>query len=201
MYFTPRIDEAVKLAARLHRNQTRKDVGLTPYISHLVSVGMILGQATEDEEIIIAGLMHDSLEDVPSYTYEDLVADCGARVATIVKYVTEPLDANKMDNEQLPWLIRKEEYLNNLRLGGIESAMVSAADKIHNAESFIADVAREQEVFLSRFSSSLRNKLWFHEQVLTIVQEKLGEGHTLTLRLASSNKSFETLVVAQEKNF
>src|SRR3989344_7317154 len=124
MFLTPRIDEAIRLACRLHSNQIRKDNQQTPYISHLVSVAIMLSEATNDEDIIIAGLMHDTLEDVPHYTYENLIVDCGARVAEIVKHVTEPLDANKLENEQLPWLKRKEEYLKNLRTGGIESAMV-----------------------------------------------------------------------------
>ena len=135
MNLTPRINNAIKLAAHLHRNQTRKDANKTPYISHLVSVALIVATVTDDEDSIIAGLMHDSLEDVPGYTYDQLVKDCGVRVADIVTHVTEPLDANKQDDEQLPWLERKEAYLSNLRSGGMEAAIVSCADKIHNTES------------------------------------------------------------------
>ena len=193
MIFTPRINEAIKLASHLHRNQTRKDVSSTPYVSHLFSVAMILASSTDDEEIVIAGLMHDSLEDVPHYTYTKLVEDCGSRVADIVTHVTEPLDANKLDNEQLPWLTRKEVYLKNLKEGGKESAMVSAADKIHNTESFIIDTKINGISFLSRFTSSLRNKLWFHEQVLIIVEEKLGKENSLVERLRICTEDFRKL--------
>ena len=193
MIFTSRINEAVKLASHLHRNQTRKDTNNTPYVSHLFAVAMILASSTDDEEIVIAGLMHDSLEDVPHYTYTKLVEDCGSRVADIVTHVTEPLDADKLDNEQLPWLTRKEVYLKNLKEGGKESAMVSAADKIHNTESFIIDAEKSGDAFLSRFGSSLRNKLWFHEQVLVIVGEKLGEDNALVERLRLSTEEFRKL--------
>lgn len=198
MIFTERINEAVKLACHLHRNQTRKDDHNTPYVSHLFSVAMILTTATEDEDIVIAGLMHDSLEDVPHYTYNDLVENCGERVASIVKYVTEPLDANKMETEQLPWLTRKEQYLENLRNGGPESAMVSAADKIHNTESFLFDTAKSGDVFLSKFTSSLRNKLWFHEQALAIVTEKLGVDNILVTRLTLCTEEFRKLCENRE---
>lgn len=198
MIFTPRINEAIKLASHLHRNQTRKDHYSTPYASHLFSVAMILATATDDEDVVIAGLMHDSLEDVPHYTYDDLVEDCGDRVASIVIHVTEPLDANKMDDEQLPWLARKEQYLENLKSGGVESAMVSAADKIHNTESFLSDVSQSGDVFLSKFSSSLRNKLWFHEQVLAIVVEKIGAEHVLTSRLTLCTDEFRKLCENRE---
>ena len=191
---TERVDEAIRLATHLHRNQTRRDNNKTPYVSHLFSVAMILAKVTDDEDIIIAGLMHDSLEDVPHYTYEKLVIDCGKRVADIVVHVTEPLDANKLENEQLPWLTRKEVYLENLKRGGKESAMVSCADKIHNTENFLADVAREGDVFLSRFDSSLRNRLWFHEQSLAIITEKIGSDHPLVIRLVACTEKFKKLV-------
>lgn len=200
MIFTSRINEAIKLASHLHRDHVRKDKQLTPYISHLVSVAMLLQTVTDDEDIIIAGLMHDSLEDVPDYSYENLVSDCGNRVADIVKHVTEPLDANKRDDEQLPWLERKEKYLENLRAGSIESAMVSACDKIHNTESFIQDMLHEKEEFLERFHSSLRNKLWFHEQVLLIVEEKLGKNHALVVRLSECTKDFEHCILQSEES-
>lgn len=194
MIFTSRLDEAIKLASRLHRNQSRNDTDKTPYASHLFAVAAILSEVTNDEDIIIAGLMHDSLEDVPKYTYENLVEDCGEHVARIVKHVTEPLDANKEMSEQLPWLTRKQLYLETLREGGEESAMVSCADKIHNTESFIKDIEQEDGLFASRFGSSARNRLWFHEQVLTVVTEKLGEEHVLVKRFAASTESFRALV-------
>jgi (p)ppGpp synthase/HD superfamily hydrolase len=198
MIFTSRMNEAIKLACHLHRHQMRKDFHSTPYVSHLFSVAMILSTVTDDEDIIIGGLLHDSLEDVPHYTYDNLVEDCGERVASIVKHVTEPLDASKMDNEQLPWLARKDQYLENLKAGGIESAMVSAADKIHNTESFLFDAELSGDAFMLKFSSSLRNKLWFHEQALAIVREKLGNENALVSRLSLCTEEFRKLCENKE---
>ena len=193
MNLTPSIDSAIRLSSHLHRHQTRKDTMHTPYSSHLFSVATLISSVTDDEDIIIAGLMHDSLEDVPAYSYEQLVKDCGPRVAEIVLHVTEPLDANKPANEQVLWLLRKEKYLENLKCGGIESAIVSTADKIHNTESFLLDVEKEGDDFMRRFGSSLRNKLWFHEQVLIIVGEKLGNDNPLVIRLALCTEQFKKL--------
>lgn len=193
MVFTPRLNEAIKLAAHLHRNQFRNDNNRTPYVTHLISVAFILSEITDDEDIIIAGLMHDSLEDVPGYTYEQLVSDCGKRVADIVSHVTEPLDASKGADEQLPWLVRKEKYLEVLRNGSIESALVSCADKIHNTESFITDIAKEGEVYAARFGSSISNRVWFHEQVLTVVTEKLGSENSLVKKFFASTENFKKI--------
>jgi (p)ppGpp synthase/HD superfamily hydrolase len=194
MIFTPRLDEAIKLAARLHRAQSRNDSSSTPYVSHLISVAILVAGVTSDEDVIIAALMHDSLEDVPHYSYEQLVTDCGKRVADIVTHVTEPLDANKTENDQLPWLERKEAYLANLRSGGVESAIVSLADKVHNTESFIRDYNKEGDSYAARFHSSIKNRLWFHEQVLAIAREKLGNEHTLVTQMESSTDSFKKLI-------
>ncbi|MEN9881546.1 MAG: hypothetical protein RLZZ308_729 [Candidatus Parcubacteria bacterium] len=190
MTLTPRLNKAIKYACHLHRNQIRKDEYHTPYVSHLFSVATLLSSVTNDEDVIIAGLMHDSLEDVPHYAYEQLVIDFGERVAEIVKHVTEPLDANKSEEEQLPWLERKEAYLAVLREGGVESALVSCADKIHNTESFLEDMNREGEEFMERFTSSIRNKVEFHQKVLEIVKEKVGEDHELVQRLILCTDTF-----------
>lgn len=193
MYFSPSIDAAIKLASRLHRDQVRNDSARTPYISHLIAVAMLIREATEDENVIIAGLMHDSLEDVNGYSYEKLVEDCGEKVANIVKHVTEPLDASKSSYEQLPWLTRKEAYLATLREGGKESALVSVCDKIHNARCFFYDIEKEGEEFLKRFSSGMHNRIWFQEQVLHIVSGKLGENHIYVQELAKLTQELHTL--------
>lgn len=188
MLFSPRLNYALARAATLHRSQVRLDTSRTPYISHLVAVAMILSSVTDDEDIIIAGLMHDSLEDVPGYTYEDLIHEYGERVASIVFHVTEPLDANKPESEQLPWLVRKQAYLKQLRKGGVESALVSCADKIHNIESLLANYEKEGEEFLKRFTSSFRNRAWFHEEVLAVIIEKLGDDHGLVVRFRDAHE-------------
>jgi (p)ppGpp synthase/HD superfamily hydrolase len=197
MTFSSRLDDAIKLAARLHRDQVRNDNEKSPYITHLVSVMVVLSQVTDDEDILVAGIMHDSLEDVPHYTYEQLVEDCGERVAKIVHHVTEPLDASKLPTEQLPWLERKEKYLETLQEGGWESALVSCADKIHNTQSFLKDAQLEGNAFIDRFRSSIRNRLWFHNEVYTIVKEKLGEDHVLVVQLHELLKRSEKTFLSE----
>ena len=69
--YTSHIQKAINKAADLHRGQIRKGDGL-PYIVHPFSVALILLKYTNDEDIIAAGLLHDVLEDVEGYEYEDL---------------------------------------------------------------------------------------------------------------------------------
>jgi (p)ppGpp synthase/HD superfamily hydrolase len=126
---TDRLFRCVELASRIHRDQLRYDLAKTPYAAHLFGVALLLSTVTNDEDVIIAGLMHDSLEDVPDYTYEKLEIDCGKRVADIVREVTE--DKSK------PYLERKREYIDNVRNGSHEALLVALADKIHNASCHI----------------------------------------------------------------
>lgn len=185
MKLTPRIQSAIFLAAQLHKNHTRKDKQKTPYITHLFSVMLLLSEVTDDEDILIAGLMHDALEDVPDYTLAKLTEDCGERVAHIVQNVTEALNANVGDDMQLPWLARKEGYLRILKEADEESILVSCADKIHNITSLILNYEEEGEQFLSRFHSSMRNIFWFYEEVFAIAEAKLQKDNVLLLNYRS----------------
>jgi hypothetical protein len=96
----------------------------------------------------------------------------------------------------MPWLERKAAYLKVLKDGGRESALVSVADKIHNTEGFIIDMEREGEAFTSRFPSSFRNKVWFQEEALAIIREKLGEEHPLVIRLVVCTEQFKQLAIS-----
>jgi (p)ppGpp synthase/HD superfamily hydrolase len=176
---TPRLHDTLHLAFRLHREQTRRDTERTPYSAHLTSVLLILGEYTDDEDILLAGLMHDSLEDVPGYTYEKLVADCGERVAMIVRDVTEIKEIDPILDLEIRWLKIRELYLENLKKATVESVMVSLADKIHNITTFTNELEQEGGEYLKRFHASPRNMLWFYDSMDNIAKERLGEENPL----------------------
>ncbi len=188
MILTPRISSAIELAARLHREHTRRDSLRTPYITHLISVMLIVSEVTDDEDTLIAALMHDALEDVTGYTVEMLAQDTSEKVAMIVSHVTEPHVPASPEFLQLPWLERKQAYIENLKSGPMESGLVSAADKLHNLSSLIRDYKAEGDVFLSRFHGSLKNQLWFYEEVIKVIATKVPEDNILLTRLAALHK-------------
>jgi (p)ppGpp synthase/HD superfamily hydrolase len=82
MKFTPTIYKAINLAAALHEGQESKGDGL-PYIVHPFSVAMILMEYSQDEDIIVAGLLHDTIEDT-GYTKEQMKEEFGERVTSLV---------------------------------------------------------------------------------------------------------------------
>lgn len=120
--------DAIALASRLHRNHFRHGDDQTPYVSHLFSTAIMLSHIGLDEDTIIAGLMHDSIEDLPNYYYEDLLADCGEEVARLVAQVSE--------DHTLPYQEKKLKYLDQIRNGNHQVLAISLADKIHNASTY-----------------------------------------------------------------
>ncbi len=181
MILTHRLQEAINAASRLHRDQIRKDGDKTPYISHVVGVMILLSSATHDEDVLIAGLLHDSLEDVADYTPEILEQQFGARVKEIVMGVTEEF---KLRNETPP--SGKEEkllYLETLKVSTDESLMVSLADKIQNTRSLIEMINLSKGEEHPKFASTHDDRLWFHQEVLALCEERLGEDYVLVEEL------------------
>ena len=85
-----KVNLALKVASKAHRDQVRKGTDI-PYISHPVAVALIIGEYTTDEDVIVAGILHDVLEDVrPSiYSEADMRGDFGDKITDIVKDVSE----------------------------------------------------------------------------------------------------------------
>jgi len=173
MKLTPRIQKAINSASRLHAGQVRKGDITLPYISHPFAVAWILSNYTDDEDIIIAGLLHDVLEDVEDYYYADLIKDFGIKVAEIVKGVSEDKNPNVERDDKATWEERKSKYLAGLENDSDESLMVCAADKIHNLESMISAYQEKGEALWDDFNSPKEKKLWLYEEIVKLLKERL----------------------------
>lgn len=167
--FTERLNKALCVAATAHEKvgEHRKG-GDIPYIIHPVGVMIIASAVTSDEDILIACLLHDVLEDVPSTIYDEgtMRTDFGDRVLAIVRDVTK--DPNATD-----WYQQSHEYLNHLRVASNEAIIVSASDKIHNLQDTITDYHRIHDDVWQRFATkSAHDQLWWYQSVLAIVTER-----------------------------
>lgn len=180
---TPRLQHAINFSTHIHRNQIRRDKQKTPYISHLYSVMLLLSQVTNDEDTLIGGLMHDSLEDVEDFTEAMLLEEFGPEVLDIVAHVTEPYLAGEENAVQMQWLVRKEAYIQNVKDGGTKSALISCADKLHNLTTFISGYQEEGEEFLKHFHGSIKNQMQFYGLMINTLTEKLGSDNVLLVKL------------------
>ena len=165
------VNLALKVASKAHRDQMRKDTDI-PYISHLVAVGMIIGEYTTDEDAVVAGILHDVLEDVrPSiYSEADMRDDFGDKITDIVKDVSEDKVAGEPEK---PWIERKKGYLTHLdSLTNVEPMIVSTADKIHNLTDMLDEYERVGDELWGKFNASKDDELWFYKSFLEIIQKK-----------------------------
>ena len=161
-----RLDLAIRTAAWAHRHQQRKGTEL-PYIVHPYAVMSIASKVTDDEDVLIACLFHDIIEDVPEQYSKDAMRDeFGERVVRIVEGVTK-------DDSLRDWRERSEAYLEHLGAAGIESVIVSAADKIHNLQSTLFDYELYREELWQRFNAGKESQLWWYQSVAQLVKRRL----------------------------
>ena len=161
--FGPRLHSAIDLAARVHEPQHRKEPDrCTPYVAHSFGVAMLLSLYGFDEDVVIAGLLHDVLEDQPQCAAE--LDAFGSRVSELVGWVTE----RKRDEtgQKLPWAERKQAYVERMRSAPPEARAISAADTIHNMQSSLLVLQRGQDPW-SRMGGSRELQLKRHETLLT----------------------------------
>jgi len=191
MHLTPKIQKAINIAAEKHLGQVRKGDGL-PYIVHPFAVAWILSGYTNDEDVICAGLLHDCLEDVPDYRFDDLAKDFGEKIASIVKEVSEDKDPNIKTDEKATWLTRKNKYLEHLRIASQEAMLVCGADKINNIQSMLTAYKNQGSSLLEKFNTSFDKILWFNSEVLKILEEKLNNPLVAELKTVYEQLKKET---------
>jgi (p)ppGpp synthase/HD superfamily hydrolase len=174
MILTERLQKAIDTAALLHKDHVRIGKDNTPYITHLFAVAMIIHQYGGDEDMVIAGLMHDSVEDIAEYTIEKLRLGFGDTVAMLVESLTEPrlVDTELSDKDK--WLFYKKSYLNQLKEADSRSLIISAADKIHNMQSILQGYGEQDQNLLRKFTDKhLYGQIWFCGEVGKIVEGKI----------------------------
>jgi (p)ppGpp synthase/HD superfamily hydrolase len=162
------IEQAIEFAAYAHRNQKRKGTGI-PYISHPFAVAMILQRAGCDEEVIVAGILHDTLEDTET-TEEQLLTRFGSVVLEIVKGCSEP-------DKEASWEDRKRHTLEDLKHATLAIRQVSCADKLHNIRSIQQDLAAHGEDAWSRFKRGRESQAWYYQGLV----ESLGAASRFAL--------------------
>lgn len=158
---THRYDDALCLAARLHRSQCRK-VTAIPYLSHLLSVSALVIEYGGDEDQAIAGLLHDAVEDAGGHaTGEAIRAQFGDRVADMVYACSDSDGAAKA-----PWKQRKDAYIAAIPGKG-DALLVTCADKVHNVTTILEDLHIVGPDVFDRFTAGKAGTLWYYQSLST----------------------------------
>jgi (p)ppGpp synthase/HD superfamily hydrolase len=163
------IEQAIRAASVLHKDQVRKGQVPYPYITHLCAVAMIVSDYTDDENTIVAALLHDTLEDT-DYTKEELEDDFGATVASIVHALTEPTLKN---GEKSSIVEQKKQYLKQLREASEETLIVLAGDKIHSMRSVVEEYYEDHSGFIAEYGTSMESRMLLYQEISNILNRNL----------------------------
>ena len=127
-----RILKATKFAAEKHRHQRRKNKAAEPYVNHPIDVAELLVTVgkVEDESLVIAGLLHDTIEDTNT-TKEEIEQEFGDDVLSLVLEVT--------DNKRLPAVERKRLQIVTAPKKSSQAKQLKLADKISNLSTLTDD--------------------------------------------------------------
>ena len=170
------INHALAFAAKHHDRQVRKGTRL-PYLTHPANVALILTRYGRDTDTVVAGILHDVIEDCVRDGYsrdmlEQRIGDkFGPKVLDTVLAVT--YRRNDDDGVELSGDDRKTDYLERLSSASEEARWVCAADKIHNASSIVADLRRtvDTETIWSRFGGGRAGTGRWYRQVYERLRE------------------------------
>jgi (p)ppGpp synthase/HD superfamily hydrolase len=159
--FGKKFEEALPYAARLYQDQTRKGTN-TPYVTHLLAVAAIVGENGGTEDETVAALLHDAPEDRGGRErLEDIRARFGDAVAEIVDGCTDTYEDPKP-----AWRPRKEAYVADVAEASPSIQLVSAADKLHNARSILADLRALGDELWERFTGGKEGTLWYYRALV-----------------------------------
>lgn len=162
------IEKALQIASQAHNGQFRKGMKI-PYITHPVAVGLILMKAGYSDELVAAGILHDTVEDT-DVTIEEIEREFGPKVAEIVAGCSEP-------DKSLSWEKRKEHTIEFLKMASSDIRAVACADKLHNIRSIIHDYEQNGEAVWSRFKRGKEQQGWYYTNIV----ESLGKQSTFGL--------------------
>jgi (p)ppGpp synthase/HD superfamily hydrolase len=191
------INHALAFAAKHHDRQVRKGTKL-PYLTHPANVAVILTRYGRDDETVVAGVLHDVIEDCvrDGYTREMLEQRIGDKFGPNVLETILAVTYRRQDDDgiELSGEDRKSDYLERLAGASDAAKWVCAADKIHNASSIISDLRRtvDPESVWSRFSGGKSSTVRWYRSVYDRLRE-LGFTAPIMSELEQVAKELERL--------
>lgn len=152
-----KIQRAIKFATKTHeiyQKQKRKGKDVS-YITHPLTVGILLSSIGADVDVVCAGILHDTIEDSieeKKVTAQMLTDRFGEKVAELVLAVTET-------DKSLSWEKRKEQALEHIKTFSHEAILVKSADIVSNLTEMVDDHNKEGDQIFQRFNASKDRKI------------------------------------------
>ena len=167
-----KIEKAVLFATKAHAGQLRKG-SEKPYILHPMEAMAIVTKYTDDEDVIAAAVLHDTVEDT-TVTLERLEKEFSPRVAALVASVTE--DKKKDLPAESTWLERKQEAILHLETASHETKLLCLADKYSNLRDMYDDIEDFGSEYWQLFNQKDgRMHAWYYRENFRILKEEFAD--------------------------
>lgn len=155
------LEDAICFATKRHAGQVRKGSDI-PYITHPLETMNILNAMKADTALLIAGVLHDTVEDTDT-TPEEILELFGEDVAALVAAHTE--DKSKS------WIERKQHTIDELQTAPLRVKMLIMADKVSNLRSMYADYKLIGDELWKRFNAPKEKQTWYYGGVQDALYE------------------------------
>jgi GTP pyrophosphokinase len=195
---TDRFDRALLYATHVHGGQVRKDTPI-PYIAHLLAVAATVLEYNGSEDMAIAALLHDAVEDQGGAPrLMDIRNRFGDRVADIVRSCSDTVVNSSAGQQKEEWRVRKTSYIGHLTLVDEDTLLVSLSDKIHNARSILRDLRKPEigTTVWNRFKPSKADTIWYYRELAKSFQQRLRDQSS---KLQLANELSEIVDVLEGK--
>jgi len=156
--WTKKEQEALEFSFQAHKGQKRKGSGVD-YIAHPMTVALILAKIGVQEDVLIAGILHDIIEDT-DFEKEDIKEQFGPIVAKLVEEVSE--------DKKLPYETRKRMAFEKISEMSREAILIKAADTLANLTDLTRHLSKEGEEAFDIFNTDKGRKI---EQIKKNVSE------------------------------
>ena len=155
------LNKAIIYAVEKHAGQLRKGTQI-PYIVHPMEVLALLNEMRADMTVIIAGVLHDTVEDT-SATIDDIIREFGEDVAELV--------GNHTEDKSKTWFQRKSQGLRELAEGSFDLKCLVLADKLSNVRNMHRDYMIEGDEYWDRFNAPFEKQAWYYNSAVKALEE------------------------------
>jgi (p)ppGpp synthase/HD superfamily hydrolase len=168
--YSDRVNHALAFAAKHHDQQVRKGTRL-PYLTHPANVAIILCRYGQDDDTLVAGILHDVIEDCvrDDYSREMLESRIGSKFGDAVLEAVLAVTKRTRDDDGVSMSADeiRDDYLARLANAPDRALWVCAADKLHNGSSILADLRRTEypELIWDRFKAGRQGTIRWYRQV------------------------------------
>jgi len=158
---------AFSFAYKAHKGQYRKGSKI-PYIVHPMDVASALMKNEASEEIVVAGLLHDVVEDA-GVELQQVEKLFGNQVKRLVKGASEPEEYRReMSSEERrkTWKVRKSHTVSKIKDADYDLKLLSCADKLSNIRDMINDYNEVGDKLWNKLNATKEQQSWYYNSML-----------------------------------